>query len=102
METEDYVRNDVLLFYEKMDFVGLVIGRIHSRNRNSDGLRVLTCLLDHTRFSHVSGPPRERGTTWSRLPSSGRSNAPVYWQRLPSRSRMFFALSFGRFLGTRA
>src|ERR1051325_4953288 len=65
-------------------------------------LRVFTCLLDHTRFSHVSGPPRERGTTWSRLPSSGRSNAPVYWQRLPSRSRMARAQSFGRFLGTRA
>jgi hypothetical protein len=45
-------------------------------------LRVFTCLLDHTRFSHVSGPPRERGTTWSRLPSSERSNTPVYWQRL--------------------
>ena len=38
-------------------------------------LRVFTCLLDHTRFSHVSAPPRERGTTWSRLPSSGCSNA---------------------------
>jgi hypothetical protein len=24
-------------------------------------LRVFTCLLDHTRFCHVSGPPRERG-----------------------------------------
>ncbi len=24
-------------------------------------LRVFTCLLDHTRFSHVSGPPRDRG-----------------------------------------
>src|ERR1039458_1157940 len=58
--------------------------------------------LDHTRFSHVSGPPRERGTTWSRLPSSGRSNAPVYWQRLPSRSRIVRAHSFGRFFGTRA
>jgi hypothetical protein len=51
--------------------------------------------LDHTRFSHVSGPPRERGMTWSRLPSSGRSNAPVYWQRLPSRSRMVWAQNFG-------
>ena len=27
---------------------------------------------------------------------------PVYWQRLPSRSRMFLALSFGRFFGTLA
>jgi hypothetical protein len=33
--------------------------------------------------------------TWSRLPSSGRSNAPVYWQRLPSRSRMVWAQNFG-------
>src|SRR6185436_18423790 len=65
-------------------------------------LRAFTCLLDHTRFSHVSGPPRERGKTWSRLPSSGFSNLPVYWQRLPSRSRIVFAQSFGRFFGTRA
>src|SRR6266542_853686 len=37
---------------------------------------VFTALLDHTRFSHASLPPRERGTTWSRLPSSGRSTLP--------------------------
>src|SRR5213083_3664498 len=63
---------------------------------------VFTALLDQTRFSHASLPPRERGTTWSRLPSSGFSNSPVYWQRLPSRSRIVFAQSFGRFFGTRA
>src|SRR5438046_1882949 len=63
---------------------------------------VFTVLLDHTRFSHASLPPRERGTTWSRLPSSGFSNLPVYWQRLPSRSRMLRAQSLGRFFGTRA
>src|SRR5215510_13985515 len=61
-----------------------------------------TSLADQTRFSQASLPPRERGTTWSRLPSSGRSTRPVYWQRLPSRSRMLRAFSFGRFLGTRA
>src|SRR5947207_64135 len=65
-------------------------------------LRVFTSLLDHTRFSHVSAPPRERGRTWSRLPSSSFSNLPVYWQRLPSRSRIVFARSFGRFFGTLA
>src|SRR6185436_10221346 len=65
-------------------------------------LRWFTSFADQTRFSHVSAPPRDRGTTWSRLPSSGCSNLPVYWQRLPSRSRMFFALSFGRFFGTLA
>src|SRR5213592_1298222 len=63
---------------------------------------VFTALLDHTRFSHASLPPRERGTTWSRLPSSGLSNSPVYWQRWPSRSRIVFAQSFGRFFGTLA
>src|SRR5439155_5820529 len=61
-----------------------------------------TALSDQTRFPHSSLPPRERGRTWSRLPSSGRSNLPVYWQRLPSRSRTVFAQSFGRFLGTLA
>src|SRR6266446_9070078 len=65
-------------------------------------LLAFTALLDHTRFSHASAPPRERGTTWSRLPSSGFNNSPVYWQRLPSRSRIVFAQSFGRFFGTRA
>src|SRR4029077_19422230 len=65
-------------------------------------LRAFTVLSDHTRFSHASLPPRERGTTWSRLPSSGFSALPVYWQRLPSRSRIVFAQSFGRFFGTRA
>src|ERR1051325_4897636 len=62
--------------------------------------RAFTALSDQTRFSHWSLPPRERGRTWSRLPSSGRSNLPVYWQRLPSRSRRVFAQSFGRFFGT--
>src|SRR5436190_4261880 len=61
-----------------------------------------TVLSDQTRFPHSSLPPRERGRTWSRLPSSGRSNLPVYWQRLPSRSRIAFAQSFRRFLGTLA
>src|SRR5205814_14533 len=35
-------------------------------------LRALTALSDHTKFSHASLPPRERGRMWSRLPSSGR------------------------------
>src|SRR5881397_2252137 len=56
--------------------------------------------FDHTRFSHVSAPPRERGRTWSRLPSSGFSNLPAYWEGLPSRSRIVFAQSCGRFFGT--
>src|SRR5439155_13996214 len=58
-----------------------------------------TVLFDQTRFPHSSLPPRERGRTWSRLPSSGFSTSPVYWQRLPSRSRIVFAHSFGRFFG---
>ena len=62
-------------------------------------LRWFTSLADQTRFSQASLPPRERGTTWSRLPSSGCRTRPVYWQRLPSRSRMALAQSFGRFFG---
>jgi len=65
-------------------------------------LRWFTSLADQTRFSQASLPPRERGTTWSRLPSSGRRRRPVYWHRLPSRSRIARAQSFGRFLGTLA
>src|SRR5208282_3926813 len=65
-------------------------------------LRWFTSLADQTRFSQASLPPRERGTTWSRLPSSGWRIRPVYWQRLPSRSRIARVQSFGRFFGTLA
>src|SRR6185295_10630575 len=61
-----------------------------------------TALLDQTRFSHASLPPRERGRTWSRLPSSGFNTFPVYWHRLPSRSRIVRLHNFGRFFGTLA
>jgi hypothetical protein len=57
--------------------------------RQAVGLALVHVLADQTRFSHVSAPPRERGTTWSRLPSVRVQQRPVYWQRLPSRSRMF-------------
>src|ERR1035441_1246483 len=41
-------------------------------------LRWFTSLADQTRFSQASLPPRERGTTWSRLPSFGCNTRPVY------------------------
>src|SRR3954463_3799268 len=37
-------------------------------------LRAFTSLSAQTRFSHESGPPRDRGRIWSSEPSSGRSN----------------------------
>ena len=37
-------------------------------------------------FSHVVGPPCERGTTWSRLNSVVGKRWPQYWQRLLSRA----------------
>src|SRR5439155_19248746 len=81
-------------------------GTVSSFRPASSGRRLpffaFTALLDHTRFSHASLPPLDRGTTWSRLPSSGFSTLPVYWQRLPSRSRIVLAQSFGRFFGTLA
>src|SRR6266511_4974431 len=57
-------------------------GTVSSFNPASCGRRLpffaFTVLSDQTRFPHSSLPPRERGRTWSRLPSSGRSNLPVY------------------------
>ena len=81
-------------------------GTVRSLSPTSCGrrlpLRALTSRLAHTQFSHEFGPPRDRGTMWSIEPSSGLSNRPVYWQRLPSRSRMVRVQNFGRFFGTRA
>lgn len=47
-------------------------------------LRWFTSFADHTRFSHESAPPRERGTTWSGLPSSGRRASGASWERARS------------------
>jgi hypothetical protein len=38
-----------------------------------------------TIFSHVVGPPAERGTTWSKLSSRAAFFSPQYWQRWSSR-----------------
>src|SRR6266542_4427994 len=57
-------------------------GTLSSLSPASCGRRLpffaFTVLLDYTRFSHASLPPRERGRTWSRLPSCGFSTLPVY------------------------
>jgi len=52
-------------------------------------LRRLQSWQQATRFSQVERPPRERGTTWSRVSSLAVSTMPQYWQALRSRSRMF-------------
>lgn len=55
--------------------------RAWQRNRS---VTLVGFRVDHIR----SLPPRERGRTWCPgCPSSGWSSLPVYWQRLPSRSR---------------
>src|SRR5665213_2751776 len=52
-------------------------GTLSSFNPASCGrrlpLREFTSLPAQTRFSQTFLPPRERGITWSRLPSSGRN-----------------------------
>src|SRR5690242_5714895 len=51
-------------------------------DRSRSSLRALQARQDATTFSQVWGPPRERGTTWSRF-----SACPLqYWHRCPSRA----------------
>src|SRR5229473_1441452 len=54
-----------------------------------------------TRFSQVEAPPRERGTTWSRVSSLEGRTSPQYWQVLRSRSRMFLRESARVWCGMR-
>lgn len=51
------------------------------------------------RFSHVSSPPRERGIIWSTV--RGTSPLPQYWQRCPSRRKIFFRERIIFLYGTR-
>src|ERR1700722_5485508 len=57
------------------------VGDLSRRRPTSSGrrsaLRLFTSLLARTQFSHEVLPPRERGRTWSMLPSLGRSDWPV-------------------------
>src|SRR5256885_2474505 len=48
-----------------------------------------TTLFRSTRFSQDERPPRERGTTWSKVSSELENTPPQNWQVLRSRSRIF-------------
>src|SRR3546814_3204359 len=50
-------------------------------------------------FSHVVWPPRERGTTWSKVSSSGWKRWPQYWQPRRSRRNTLNRVKAGRFAG---
>src|SRR5688500_20334245 len=87
---------------------GRHFGRLGLRIRcmpASDGvrlaLRVLQRMQEHTMFSQVVGPPRSRGTTWSRFKSLRSKSFPQYWQRFLSRSKMLWRGDFTPFFRTR-
>ena len=46
-----------------------------------------------TTFSHPDVPPRDSGTTWSRLSSRPGNTRPKYWHRFRSRKKMFLLVN---------
>src|SRR2546423_11656188 len=62
-------------------------------------LSVLHSMHEQTIFSQVVGPPRSRGTTWSRLRSFRSHVVPQYWHVFLSRSKMLWRVNFTSFLG---
>src|SRR5271156_4251443 len=65
-------------------------------------LRVLHSMHEHTMFSQVVGPPRSRGTTWSRFKSLRSKTSPQYWQVFLSRSKILCRVNFTSFFGIRS
>src|SRR6185369_6368226 len=65
-------------------------------------LRELHSMQEHTMFSHVVGPPRSRGMTWSRFRSFRSNTSPQYWQVFLSRSKMLCRVNFTSFFGIRS
>src|SRR5262245_49692941 len=61
---------------------------------------VLHSMHEHTIFSHVVGPPRSRGSTWSRFRSFRSHVLPQYWHVFLSRSKMLCRVNLTSFLGT--
>jgi hypothetical protein len=49
-----------------------------------------------TTFSHVVRPPRERGTTWSKVSSCVGNGWPQYWQAKRSRRNTLNRVNAGR------
>ena len=53
-------------------------------------------------FSHVVGPPRSRGTMWSRFNSLRSKTFPQYWQVFLSRSKILCRVNLTSFFGRRS
>src|SRR5581483_186643 len=88
---------------------GRHFGRLGLRikcNPASCGVRLAFCVLhsmqEQTMFSHVVGPPRSRGMTWSRFKSFRSKCLPQYWQVFLSRSKMLWRVNFTSFFGNRS
>ena len=63
---------------------------------------VLHSMQEQTMFSHVVGPPRSRGMTWSRFKSLRSKTSPQYWQVFLSRSKMLCRVNLTSFFGSRS
>src|SRR3954466_4508786 len=72
----------------------------------SCGVRLALCVLhgihEQTIFSHVVGPPRSRGMTWSRFKSLRSKTWPQYWHMFLSRSKMLCRVNLTSFFGNRS
>src|SRR5208283_38033 len=79
--------------------LGLRIRDIRASSGVRSPLALLHCTHAHTKFSQVSSPPRERGSTWSTV--NGKSPLPQNWHRWPSRRRMFLRERIIFLYGTR-
>src|SRR5205814_4810489 len=77
-----------------------------SRRPASWGVRLAFFVLhgtqEQTMFSHVVGPPRSRGMTWSRFKSFRSKTCPQYWQVFLSRSKMLCRVNLTSFFGNRS
>ena len=66
----------------KLNACGRLIKFIPASSGVELPLRLLQRLQQATKLSQLECPPRDLGTTWSRVNSAGANTRPQYWQVL--------------------
>ena len=79
---------------ERLGFRGGTISLILASLGTLPPFWTLQSRQQHTVFSHVFFPPRDRGITWSRLSCEVENRLPQYWHLFSSRAKIFFRLNF--------